>query len=380
MRKGNSGGGAAGEQIVGFRLVLCLRGPWCVVRVLMRMLRYSVMGAVVVAVMPRPAGAQVYPDRIVVKTHTVVAYQRGARDANREEQTERTTRTLKIGGDGSIDIENISGNVTVTRGGGSDATVEIVKTAQARDASDAKTALGLVNVDVIERAGRAEIRVRYPNGNDHRNINVSVNFTVTAPAGTRVSAQSVSGNLKITDIKGDLAAKTISGDVTINGAGRINEAKTISGNVEIADVKTDGGIDAGTVSGDVRLRRVSARRVGAGTVSGDIHLEDVDTQNVSAHSTSGSISFSGGLTEHGRYELKAFSGDVRLAISGKTGFEIDANSFSGDIRSDFPITTHGTGDTAGHGPRRTILRGTYGDGSAVVQVTSFNGSVVIAKR
>jgi DUF4097 and DUF4098 domain-containing protein YvlB len=344
------------------------------------MLRYSVMGAVVVAVMPRPAGAQVYPDRIVVKTHTVVAYQRGARDANREEQTERTTRTLKIGGDGSIDIENISGNVTVTRGGGSDATVEIVKTAQARDASDAKTALGLVNVDVIERAGRAEIRVRYPNGNDHRNINVSVNFTVTAPAGTRVSAQSVSGNLKITDIKGDLAAKTISGDVTINGAGRINEAKTISGNVEIADVKTDGGIDAGTVSGDVRLRRVSARRVGAGTVSGDIHLEDVDTQNVSAHSTSGSISFSGGLTEHGRYELKAFSGDVRLAISGKTGFEIDANSFSGDIRSDFPITTHGTGDTAGHGPRRTILRGTYGDGSAVVQVTSFNGSVVIAKR
>ncbi len=345
-----------------------------------KLLRYSVMVAVVPALMPRPAGAQVYPDRIVVKTHTVAAYQRGARDDNREQQTERTTKTLNIGSDGSIDIENISGDVTVTRGGASDATVEIVKAAHGRDASQAKTELGLVNVDVIERAGRAEIKVRYPNGFEHRNINVSVNLTVTAPAGARVSARSVSGNIKITDIKGDLTARTVSGDVTINGAGRINEAKTISGNVEIADVKTDGGIDAGTVGGDVRLRRVSARRVGAGTVSGDIHLEDVDAENVSAGSTSGSISFSGGLTAHGRYELKAFSGDVRLGISGKTGFEIDANSFSGDIRSDFPITTHGTGDTGGRGRRHTVLRGTYGDGSAVLQVTTFNGSVVIGKR
>jgi DUF4097 and DUF4098 domain-containing protein YvlB len=345
-----------------------------------QVVRYGVLIVMTAALTPRTADAQVYPERIAVKARAAaVAYQRRARDDNREEQTERTTKTLKIGSDGSIDLENISGDITVTRGGGSDATVEIVKTARAHDASEAKTELGLVTVDVNERAGRVEIKTRYPSG-EHRNLNVSVNYIVTAPAGARVSAQSISGNIKIADIKGDVSARTVSGDVRISGAARINTAKTISGNVEISDVKTDGGIDAGTVSGDIRFRHVSARRLGAGTVSGEVHIEDVETQNVLAQSTSGSIDFSGGLAEHGRYELKAFSGDVHMAISGNRGFEVEANSFSGDVRSDFPITTHGTADSGRRGPRRTILRGTYGDGSAVLSITTFNGSIVLTKR
>jgi len=346
--------------------------------------RYGVLIAMAAALVPWTADAQVYPERIAVKAHaTAVAYQRRARESNREEQVERTTRTLKLGTDGSLDLGNISGDITVSRGGGSQATVEIVKTAHGRDTADAKAQLGLVTVNVTEGPDRAEIKVRYPNGDEHRNnnINVSVSFTVTAPAGTRISAQSISGDIKITDIKGDLTASTISGNVHISGASRINTAKTISGTVEIDDVKTDGGVDASTISGDVRFRRVSARRVGGGTVSGEVHFEDIDARNVAAHSTNGSITFSGALAAGGRYEFKAFSGDVRLTLSGKTGFEIEANSFSGDIRSDFSITTHGPIDTGGRrGPRRTFLRGTYGDGSAVLQITTFNGSIVIGKK
>ena len=352
---------------------------------MLKVARCGVLVAVVAAMVPWTADAQVYPERIAVKTHAAaVAYQRRAREDNREQQVERTTRTVKLGSDGSLDLGNISGDITVTRGGGGDATIEIVKTAHGRDASDAKRQLDLVTVDVNERPGRAEIKVHYPNSNEHRNgnnINVSVSFIVTAPAGTRVSAQSISGDVKITDIKGDITANTISGNVQITGASRINAAKTISGNVEIGDVKTDGGVDASTISGDVRFRRVSARRVSGGTVSGEVHFEDIDAQNVAAHSTSGSITFSGALVSGGRYEFKAFSGDVRLALSGKAGFEVEANTFSGDVRSDFAITTHGPVDTGGRrGPRRTFLRGTYGDGSAVLQITSFNGSIVIGKK
>jgi DUF4097 and DUF4098 domain-containing protein YvlB len=343
-------------------------------------LRLSVLTTTVAAFAPWTAGAQVYPERIAVKARAAaVAYQRRARDDNREEQTERTTKTFKLGSDGSLDLGNIAGDITITRGGGSDATVEIVKTAQARSASDAKAQLDLVTVDIAERAGRAEIKTHYPN-QMHGNVSVSVAYNVTAPSGTRVTANSISGNVKIADIKGDIGANTISGDVTISGANRINVAKTISGTIVISDVKTDGGIDASTISGDVHLRHVSARRIGGGTVSGEIRLEDVETQNVSAHSTSGGISFSGALAEKGRYELKAFSGDVRLTLSGKTGFEVDANTFSGDIRTDFSLTTHGTADAGRRGPRRTTLRGTSGDGGAVINITTFSGSIVIAKK
>jgi len=344
-------------------------------------LRLSVLAAAVAALAPYPAKAQVYPDRIVVKARaTAVSYQRRARDDNREEQTERTTKTVKVGSDGSLDLGNMAGDITVTRGGGSDATIEIVKTARGRDTAEAKSQLDLVTVDVTERAGRAEVRARYAN-QMHGNINVSVAYNVTAPSGTRVSANSMSGSIKITDIKGDISANTMSGDVRISGATRINAAKSMSGTIEIADLKSDGGVDASSMSGDVRFRHVTAHRVNGGSVSGDIRLEDVDSENVGAHSMSGEITFSGVLAKKGRYDIKTQSGDVRLTVAGNTGFEVDANSFSGDVRSDFPITTHGTADASGRrGPRRTILSGTYGDGSAVIAITTFSGSIVIGKK
>ncbi len=337
-----------------------------------------VMAVVVFA--PSTAGAQVYPDRIAIKARAAaVAYQRRARDDNREEQTERTTKTFKLGSDGSLDLQNIAGDITVTRGGGSDATVEIVKTARARSASDAKSQLDLVTIDISERPGRAELKTHYPN-QMHSNINVSVTYTVTAPAGTRLTVSSISGEIKIADIKGDINASTISGEVRISGASRVNTAKSISGSIEISDVKTDGGLEASTVSGDIRMHRIAARRVSGGSVSGEIRFEDIECETVSAHTTSGTITYSGPLARQGRYELKGFSGDVRLQVAGNTGFELDANSFSGDVRSDFPITTHGTGDTRGRGGRRSLLHGTYGDGSAVIDITTFSGSIVIGKK
>jgi hypothetical protein len=353
----------------------------------MRSLRVGA-AVVMLGLVPGQARAQVYPDRVALKEKVraiVATYQGRTRDDNRAEQTERTTRTLRIGSSGSIDLGNIAGDIAVTRGGGSEATVEIVKTARGRDAADAKDMLALVTVDVTERNGRAEVTAHYPGGDDQRrtnrrNVNVSVAYNVTAPAGTRISIQSISGSIRITDIKGDVSANTISGDVHISGAGRVSTAKSISGTIEIEDMKTDGGLDASTVSGDVRLRRVSARRLSGGTVSGNVRLEDVQADTVGAHSTSGTITFAGALARNGRYELKSFSGEVRLTLAGNTGFEINANSFSGGVRSDFPITTHGTVDTSGRHPHRTVLKGTYGDGSAVLDLTTFSGSIVIAKR
>src|SRR5690349_4351330 len=107
-------------------------------------LRLSVLTTAVAALAPWTAGAQVYPERLAVKAHAAAAaYQRRARDDNREEQTERTTKTFKLGNDGALDLQNISGDITITRAAGSDATVEIVKTAHARSASDAKSQLDL---------------------------------------------------------------------------------------------------------------------------------------------------------------------------------------------------------------------------------------------
>jgi hypothetical protein len=345
------------------------------------LIRYGAAAGVVLALAPCSARAQVYPDRIAAKARAHLAERYQHRDDTRQEQTERTTKTVRLGANGSLALTNVAGDITVSRGGGSEATVEIVKTARARDVADAKDQLELVQVDVTELANRAEVKTRYPNGESRnrgrRNVNVSVAYNVTAPAGTHLTIESVSGTIKVTDVKGDVSATSVSGDVRISGAGRVGTAKSISGSVEITDAQVDGSLEANSISGDVTFRRIRAHRLGGATVSGNVRFEDVQCDQITAHSTSGDVFFSGPLARNGRYELKTFSGEVRLALAGNTGFEIDANSFSGDVRTEFPLTTRGNIASRG---RRTHVTGTYGDGSAVLDITTFSGSVAITKK
>jgi DUF4097 and DUF4098 domain-containing protein YvlB len=347
--------------------------------------RFAVLVAVLLATaLPRPADAQVYPERLSSgKIKYVAAYQRRDRD-DREEQTERTTKTLRLGANGELSLGNIAGDITVTRGGGNDATVDIIKVARARSAEEARELLTLVTVDVGERNGRAEVKTRYPSGdenrrNNRRNFNVTVTYNVTAPSGTRLNVNSVSGNIKVSDIKGELSVGTVSGNVSVTSAGAITSAKSVSGSVEIINAQGDESLEASSVSGDVTIQRVTVRRIDAGSVSGNVKLEDVQCDRAEAHSTSGNITFTGPLARRGRYELKSFSGEVRLAIAGASGFEVDATTFSGDVRSDLPITMRGSADPNDKRRRRS-LNGTYGDGSAILELSTFSGSIVIAKK
>lgn len=310
----------------------------------------------------------------------VVRYQ--GRD-NREEQTERLTRTLKVGSNGTIDISNIAGDIVVTAGGGSDAKLDAVKTARGRTVEDAREMLQLVQVDITERGNRAEVRTRYPRGDqwrqqNRRNVNVSVAYTVTAPAGTRMIVNSISGDISTTDIKGDISLESVSGSIRIHNGGRVAAAKSVSGSIEISDTAIEGALDVSSVSGAVRLRGVKVGRLAAGSVSGDVVIEDVDCDNAEAKSVSGNVSFSGPLARNGRYELQSHSGGIRMAVAGGAGFELEATSFSGSVRSDLEIRTPDAERTSGR--RQRSLRGVHGDGSAVLDLTTFSGSIVITRR
>ena len=339
-----------------------------------------------------PAAAQhaalISPDVAAVVAHAQADRRERQRAGERQrggehEQTERTTRVLKLGSNGELHLANIAGQITVARGSGSDVTVEIIKTARGRDEADAREMLQLVEVDIVERASRAEVRARYPTGDaerrgNRRNINVTVDYNVTAPAGVRLRAHSISGTVVARDIKGELSVESVSGDVRIFNGARVASAKSISGSIEVNDTQTDGALNASTASGNVVLKRVKARTLEVGSVSGDVLLEEVDCGRLEAQSISGNVKFSGPLARGGRYELTSHSGTVTVALGGGAGFEVEATSFSGSIRSDFAFDTGQ--DENGRGRWRRSVRGVHGDGSAVLDLTTFSGSIVIGKR
>jgi DUF4097 and DUF4098 domain-containing protein YvlB len=337
--------------------------------------------------LPVAAAAQTAHDRerhAVRTVHTTVheAVERYQGGGSRQEETERITRTLKIGANGELDLSNIAGDITVTRGRGTEAEIEIVKTARGRTVEDAKQMLGLVQVEINDRSGRAEVTTRYPSNenrrNERRNINVSVAYNVTAPAGTSLTVRSISGDVKVDAVTGDLSLESVSGNIGISNAGRISSAKSISGNVSIADTPIDGSAEASSVSGNVVLQRVKARRLGLNSVSGNLVVDDVTAERVDGQTVSGNVQFTSSLSPNGRYELQSHSGDVRVTLTGNTGFELEANSWSGSVRADIP-GLRPTGDADRRGRRRT-LRATHGNGSAILNITTFSGNAIVTRR
>ena len=118
---------------------------------------------------------------------------------------------------------------------------------------------------------------------------------------------------------------------------------------------------------------LKVRALEAGTVSGDVRIVRRRRSSASRPSrVSGNIEFDAPLSKGGRYEFTSHSGDVRIVLSGSTGFELDADTFSGSVRSDLPVTlrTLGRDDRErgrGRGTSNRAIRGSFGDASAILR-------------
>lgn len=297
------------------------------------------------------------------------------------EVTERFSKTVRIGRTGSFELSNVSGNVTVTGGGGDEVRIEAVKRARARDQSAAKAVLDELRIEVTELPNRLEVRTEHPRG--RRNYVGSVDYTVSVPTGVDASIKAVSGDVRVTNVKGELRVESISGNVVASGAARLAFAKSVSGDVDVTDAAGESALAIATVSGNLSGRNLKARALELSSVSGNVILTNVTCDRASVKTTSGNVEYDGPLARAGRYEMHAHSGNVRLGVTTTTGFELEATTFNGDVRSDFPLTLRAGIEGGGHrkGLRfNRSIRGSYGDGGAIVMLKSFSGDIVVTKR
>lgn len=324
------------------------------------------------AVSPAPLRAAPWPD----VTEQPQGQPDGRRGADRRpgepDATDRQTRVLPLGPTGFLELKNISGDITITAGSGRDVQVEIVRTARGRSADEARRSLDMVTVAVDQQGERASIAVEYPRER-RMNLRVDVAYIVTAPAGTRITANSVSGNVQVRDIKGELTASVVSGSIAISRAERLSAVRTVSGDITLANLANRAGVTAGTVSGRIVVDDSSATRLDVDAVSGAVAVRNASVERASVRTLSGGVEFTGALAKGGRYEFQSHSGDVRLVTSG-AGFMLQASSFSGSIRPDPGVTLKDVSAA----PRS--LRGTVGDGSAVIVATTFSGNVAIGRK
>ena len=162
---------------------------------------------------------------------------------------------------------------------------------------------------------------------------------------------------------------------------KLEVAKTISGNVTLTNVQTEGDISVGTINGMMNAKGIRAHGIDFSSISGDLVIADMVCDRLGAKSVSGSVEYAGSISKTGRYNLTSHSGTIRLTLANPSGFELNADSFSGSVRSDFAVTL---GPTSGNdrrrpGPGRT-MHAVFGDGGATLTIRTFSGDIVIAKR
>ncbi len=277
------------------------------------------------------------------------AAQRGERGAGQEVGRSLDT-TLALARDGTVDLSNVSGDITVTSHNRNEVRI------RARLREDGTL--------VLDAAGsRVALSVR-----SVRNRVGEATYEVVVPSGARVIANSVSGDIVLRGPFGPTEARSVSGDIEVSNTERLN-VSSVSGDATVRNVT--GNLNAKSVSGDVNVTRVSGD-VTAATVSGDVVLEDVSSESVRGETVSGNVRYRGTISSRGRYEFKSHSGDLRLSVPANMGAVISAETFSGAVRSDFQLTLN---PGQGHGRRR--MEFTIGQGDARIILTTFSGNIVI---
>jgi hypothetical protein len=230
-------------------------------------------------------------------------------------------KSYEIGQGGSISVRNVSGDVTVTGYEGSAVLVLGFKEGRDRDR---------VWVEDNSAGNNVDVRARYPENCD---CNASIRFEVKVPRANYKfdSISSVSGDVEVTSVSGDLLAKSTSGNVTVRGVTGAVNARSTSGNVHVGEI-------TGTVSGK--------------STSGNVEVEIMQ------------------LNGAGDMEFGSTSGNVRVKLPANLDADVRMSTTSGGLKTDFPLTIEEP--ERGHGRRAA---GRVGGGSRNLRLSSTSGSV-----
>ena len=177
-------------------------------------------------------------------------------------------KSYRIGAGGSVNIRNVSGNISIKGYDGDAIMVSAFKEGRDRD---------MVEVEDQSNENRLYLEARYPSD---CNCNVDVRFELRVPRSTNYNFDQVStasGNIEVESIRGQMRLSTASGDVQVKDVSGEVSARSASGDVdvEISSLEGTGNMKFASASGDVNVRLPANldADVKISTVSGSVRTD-----------------------------------------------------------------------------------------------------------
>ncbi len=251
---------------------------------------------------------------------------------------------------GRIDVETVSGTTThVELEAVSDDMREIVENARIdlRDRGEGHEV-------IVEVQSRFGIFISFGRSQD-------VRLRVTCPPGADLDIMTKSADVKARGEFGEVVVKTASGDVVVDEVADDLRIKTASGDVHVERV--GGTTSVQTASGDFSLQRAEGE-VSALLVSGDVLIQDAGS-SVTARTVSGDQRLE--AVVQGSIELQTVSGDLLVGVRRGSEVFIDANTVSGDTRSELELAEAPAEEPTGEAPQLEVRAKTVSGDVSVVR-------------
>jgi DUF4097 and DUF4098 domain-containing protein YvlB len=148
---------------------------------------------------------------------------------------------------------------------------------------------------------------------------------------SEVLIRSQGGPIRTNQVQDEVQVRSLSGDLRLEVPSRIDiELTSVSGDLELENL--EGELDLRTTSGDIRLERIKGR-VEVNTVSGDLKGVEVSGW-ISATARHGDVAVSFSSPEGG--EIRVEHGDIGLQVPENSDLILELSAPSGKIDYDLP--------------------------------------------
>ncbi len=297
-------------------------------------------------------------------------------------KVDNKTFTVSPGGRLVMDVDR--GSIDISTADTNEVTIEITRTARARDSRDAQRLFDDHHLSMEQSGNTVTIRSDLQRGGrriwggDSWRLNVEYRITVpkqfsadvktsggsvtVADLEGEVLAKSSGGGLHFGHIKGPVMGRTSGGGIDLTGTEGNADLKTSGGGIRIGDVTGD--VEAETSGGSISITRARGT-VHAETSGGGIKVEEVEGA-IDASTSGGSISARISGQPASDCRLSTSGGSVTVYLGGSVKVSVDAKTSGGGVSSELPITVQGKigssslqGDLNGGGPA-LVLRSSGG--------------------
>ena len=207
------------------------------------------------------------------------------------------------------------------------------------------------------------------------------------PSGANLQLQTRDAEVSVSGVA-RVEVVTQGATVSVQRVTRVVDVRSIGGDISVQDSKA--AIKLHSVGGSIDVHRVAPGAPGdiceAGTVGGDITLAQISHGQVIVSTVNGDVSFSSSLAPGGRYSFQSIGGALSISLPADSSFRLNANlGRGGDVDSDFPLRSSSSAAQTSEPVRRQgsglqHVEAVYGTGDALINLSSFGGSVQLRKK